>query len=87
MLQIFGPESTGKTSLALSAVAQAQRRNGHCAFIDLEHALSQDFAQASSRLFHSQLPHGRTPSQLLLVLLRAGLLTLLQSSDLSISEV
>ena len=44
-LQIFGPESTGKTSLALSAIAHAQKEGAICAFIDLEHALSQDFAQ------------------------------------------
>ncbi len=45
VVEIFGPESSGKTTLALSAIAQAQRRGGIAAFIDAEHALDIHYAQ------------------------------------------
>ena len=39
IVEIYGPESSGKTTLALHAIAEAQKRGGTCAFIDAEHAL------------------------------------------------
>jgi len=39
IIEIYGPESSGKTTLALHAIAEAQKRGGTCAFIDAEHAL------------------------------------------------
>ena len=39
VIEIYGPESSGKTTLALSVVAEAQRKGGICAFVDAEHAL------------------------------------------------
>jgi recombination protein RecA len=45
VIEIYGPESSGKTSLALSAIAQVQRAGGHAAFIDAEHALFPEWAQ------------------------------------------
>ena len=45
IVEIYGPESSGKTSLALSTVAQAQKKGGIAAFIDAEHALDPDWAQ------------------------------------------
>ena len=39
IIEIFGPEASGKTTLALHAIAQAQKNGGICAFIDAEHAL------------------------------------------------
>ena len=39
IIEIYGPESSGKTTLALSVIAQAQKKGGTCAFIDAEHAL------------------------------------------------
>jgi recombination protein RecA len=45
IVEIYGPESSGKTSLALSAIAQAQKKGGIAAFIDAEHALDPDWAQ------------------------------------------
>src|SRR3989344_4402428 len=39
IIEIFGPESSGKTTLALHSVAQAQKEGGICAFVDAEHAL------------------------------------------------
>ncbi len=46
IVEIFGTESSGKTTLALSVVAQAQRQGGTCAFVDAEHALDPDYAAA-----------------------------------------
>ena len=45
ILEIYGPESSGKTTLALHAIAEAQRRGGICAFIDAEHALDPIYAR------------------------------------------
>ena len=44
VVEIYGPESSGKTTLALHAVAEAQRGGGTCAFIDAEHALDPSYA-------------------------------------------
>ena len=44
VVEIYGPESSGKTTLALSCVAQAQKKGGTCAFIDAEHALDPTYA-------------------------------------------
>ncbi len=46
VVEIFGPESSGKTTLALHAVAEAQRNGGICAFVDAEHALDPIYAKA-----------------------------------------
>ncbi|WP_419926955.1 recombinase RecA [Candidatus Poriferisocius sp.] len=46
VVEIFGPESSGKTTLALHAVAEAQRNGGICAFVDAEHALDPVYAKA-----------------------------------------
>src|SRR3990167_3387598 len=43
--EIYGPESSGKTTLALHVVAEAQRAGGICAFIDAEHALDPDYSR------------------------------------------
>ena len=45
VIEIFGPESSGKTSLSLHIVAQAQKQGGIAAFIDAEHALDPDYSQ------------------------------------------
>jgi recombination protein RecA len=45
IIEIYGPESSGKTTLALHAIAEAQRRGGTCAFIDAEHALDPTYAR------------------------------------------
>ena len=45
VVEIYGPESSGKTTLALHAVAEAQKRGGTCAFIDAEHALDPVYAR------------------------------------------
>src|SRR6185437_12525711 len=44
IIEIFGPESSGKTTLTLHAIAEAQKKGGVCAFIDAEHALDPQYA-------------------------------------------
>lgn len=44
MIEIYGPESSGKTTLALHAIAESQKRGGFCVFIDMEHALDPAYA-------------------------------------------
>lgn len=45
IIEVFGPESSGKTTLTLHAIAQAQQQGGICAFIDAEHALDPSYAK------------------------------------------
>ncbi|MDR1807013.1 MAG: DNA recombination/repair protein RecA, partial [Propionibacteriaceae bacterium] len=45
IVEIYGPESSGKTTVALHAIANAQKAGGICAFIDAEHALDPEYAQ------------------------------------------
>lgn len=45
IIEIYGPESSGKTTLALSVIAQSQKKGGTCAFIDAEHALDPSYAK------------------------------------------
>src|SRR6201990_1101232 len=45
IVEIFGPESSGKTTLALHVIAEAQKNGGICAFVDAEHALDPVYAQ------------------------------------------
>lgn len=45
IIEIYGPESSGKTTLALHAVAEAQKKGGICAFIDAEHAMDPEYAK------------------------------------------
>ncbi|MEO6263483.1 MAG: recombinase RecA, partial [Luteimonas sp.] len=45
VVEIYGPESSGKTTLALQAIAQCQKQGGTAAFVDAEHALDQGYAQ------------------------------------------
>jgi len=45
MVEIYGPESSGKTTLALHIVAEAQKKNGVCAYIDAEHAMDPEYAK------------------------------------------
>src|SRR5262245_54150789 len=60
--EIFGPESSGKTTLALQVIAEAQRSGGMAAFVDAEHALDAQYAQKLGveleNLLVSQPDHG-----------------------------
>ena len=46
IVEVFGPESSGKTTLVYHVIAEAQRRGGVCAFIDAEHAMDPAYAKA-----------------------------------------
>src|SRR5699024_8832035 len=46
VIEIYGPETSGKTTIALHAIAEAHKEGGHAAFIDAEHALDPNYARA-----------------------------------------
>ena len=52
VVEIFGPESSGKTTLCLEAIAQCQKNGGICAFIDAEHAFDPIYARKLLSLIH-----------------------------------
>ncbi len=52
VVEIFGPESSGKTTLVYHVIAEAQRRGGICAFIDAEHAMDPDLPSEEHRRQH-----------------------------------
>ena len=74
--EIFGPESSGKTTLALHVICQAQRRGGAAAFIDAEHALDAKYARALGvnvdDLLLSQPDTGEQALEITEVLVRSG---------------
>ena len=74
--EIFGPESSGKTTLALHVICQAQRRGGSAAFIDAEHALDAKYARALGvsveDLLLSQPDTGEQALEITEVLVRSG---------------
>ena len=80
VVEIYGPESSGKTTVALHAVANAQRGGGICAFIDAEHALDPDYAKAlgvdTDSLLVSQPDNGEQALEIADMLVRSGALTL-----------
>jgi recombination protein RecA len=62
VVEIYGPESSGKTTVALHAIANAQKAGGIAAFIDAEHALDPDLrAEARRRHRRAARPPSRTP--------------------------
>lgn len=74
--EIFGPESSGKTTLALHIVAEAQKRGGMAAFIDAEHALDVTYAQKlgikTDELLISQPDTGEQALEIAEILVRSG---------------
>ncbi len=74
--EIYGPESSGKSSLCLSIVAQAQKQGDLCAFIDMEHALDPSYASRigvdMSNLFISQPDNGEQAVQVAEECIRSG---------------
>jgi recombination protein RecA len=76
VVEIYGPESSGKTSLALHAVANAQRAGGKAAFIDAEHALDPEYAQAlgvdTGELLVSQPDTGEQALEIMDMLIKSG---------------
>jgi recombination protein RecA len=78
VVEVYGPESSGKTTIALHAVANAQRSGGIAAFIDAEHALDPDYAKAlgvdTDALLVSQPDTGEQALEITDMLIRSGAL-------------
>jgi recombination protein RecA len=78
IIEVYGPESSGKTTIALHAVANAQRAGGIAAFIDAEHALDPDYAKAlgvdTDALLVSQPDTGEQALEIADMLIRSGAL-------------
>ncbi len=78
VVEIYGPESSGKTTLALHSVAEAQRNGGICAFVDAEHALDPVYARAIGvdvdELLISQPDTGEQALEIADMLIRSGAL-------------
>ncbi|KUK35793.1 MAG: Protein RecA, partial [Thermacetogenium phaeum] len=78
IIEIYGPESSGKTTVALHVVAEAQKRGGMAAFIDAEHALDPVYAQALGvdidNLYVSQPDTGEQALEITETLVRSGAL-------------
>ncbi len=76
IIEIFGPESSGKTTLSLHAVAEAQKAGGICAFIDAEHAMDPEYARKLGvkldELLISQPDNGEQALEIVESLVRTG---------------
>src|SRR3954449_11699358 len=76
VIEIFGPESSGKTTLALQVIAQAQKTGGVSAFVDAEHALDAQYAKKLGvdldNLLVSQPDNGEQALEIVEVLVRSG---------------
>ncbi len=76
IIEIYGPESSGKTTLSLHAVAEAQKGGGICAFIDAEHALDPEYAKKLGvkleELLISQPDNGEQALEIVESLVRSG---------------
>ncbi|MBE6452646.1 MAG: recombinase RecA [Alphaproteobacteria bacterium] len=81
IIEIYGPESSGKTTLALSVIAQAQKSGGTCAFIDAEHALDPSYAKKIGvdieNLLISQPDAGEQALEITDTLVRSGAIDVL----------
>ncbi|MDY5951247.1 MAG: ATPase domain-containing protein, partial [Helicobacter sp.] len=76
IIEIYGPESSGKTTLSLQVIAECQRNGGVCAFIDAEHALDVTYAKRLGvdveNLLVSQPDFGEQALEILETLTRSG---------------
>jgi len=76
IVEIYGTESSGKTTLALQIIAEAQKRGGICAFVDAEHALDPEYARAIGvqvdQLYVSQPGTGEEALEIMDALIRTG---------------
>ncbi|MBV9655955.1 MAG: recombinase RecA [Acetobacteraceae bacterium] len=81
IIEIYGPESSGKTTVALHAIAEAQKRGGTCAFIDAEHALDPAYARKLGvdvdNLLISQPDAGEQALEIADTLVRSGAIDVL----------
>jgi recombination protein RecA len=76
IIEVFGPEASGKTTITLQVIAQAQKAGGTCAFIDAEHAIDPTYAASLgvnvNELIISQPDHGEQALEITEMLLRSG---------------
>ena len=76
IIEVFGPESSGKTTLALHVIAEAQKKGGICAFIDAEHAMDPEYAKRLGvkidELLISQPDTGEQALEIVESLVRSG---------------
>ena len=76
VVEIYGPEASGKTTLALQAIAEAQKTGGQAAFIDAEHALDPTYAQQLGvnidQLYIAQPDYGEQALEIAEILVRSG---------------
>lgn len=81
IIEIFGPESSGKTTLTLQAIAECQKQGGKCAFIDAEHALDPIYAKKLgvnlNELMVSQPDNGEQALEIVDMLVRSGAVDLI----------
>ncbi len=81
IIEIFGPESSGKSTLSLHAVAEAQKAGGTCAYIDTEHALNAGYAHALgvnlNSMLLSQPDYGEQALEIAETLVRSGAVDLI----------
>ena len=81
IVEIYGPESSGKTTMTLQAIAQCQKAGGTCAFIDAEHALDPQYARKLGvdidNLLVSQPDHGEQALEIADMLVRSGAIDLI----------
>ncbi|MDG1781021.1 MAG: recombinase RecA [Flavobacteriales bacterium] len=81
IVEIYGPESSGKTTLAIHAIAEAQKQGGICAFIDAEHAFDKFYADAlgvdTEELLISQPDNGEQALEITENLIRSGAIDLI----------
>src|SRR3954466_4954644 len=81
VVEVFGPESSGKSTLAMHVVAEAQRNGGTCAYIDAEHAMDPVYASAIGvnvdELLISQPDTGEQALEITDMLIRSGALDVL----------
>jgi len=81
VVEIYGPESSGKTTLALHAIAEAQKKGGTCAFVDAEHALDPGYARKLGvdidELLISQPDAGEQALEIADTLVRSGAIDVL----------
>ena len=81
IIEIYGPESSGKTTLALHVVAEAQKQGGNCAYVDAEHALDPSYARKLGvnidDLLISQPDTGEQALEIADTLVRSGTISVL----------
>ncbi|OEY97612.1 recombinase RecA [Acinetobacter qingfengensis] len=81
IIEIYGPESSGKTTMTLQAIAQCQKAGGTCAFVDAEHALDPEYAKKLGvdidNLLVSQPDNGEQALEIADMLVRSGAIDLI----------